>query len=100
MNSVASCTAISRSSSGPWAPEYAAEIVDQVGRDSAASRRPALGHEVDEVPVQFGVRRATRIADPGDVGVARHERVDPADEQLGILDREPELQRRHLRRHR
>ena len=48
--------------------------------------------------MQLDVRRLARLADPGDVGLARHERVHPADEQLGVLDREPELERGDLRR--
>ena len=46
-----------------------AQVVDQVGRTVAPGGAP-LGHQLDEVLVQLGVRRLARLADPGDVGIA------------------------------
>ena len=46
--------------------------------------------------MQLDVRGLSRLADPRDVGLARHERVHPVDEQLGVLDGEPELERGDL----
>ena len=76
MNSVDSCTAISESSSGPCGAGVGAQLVDQVGRTVAAGGAP-LGDEVDEVRVQLGVRRLARVADPGDVGIARRRTRSP-----------------------
>ena len=76
-----------------------AQVVDQVGRPVAAGDTP-FGNEIDEVRVQLRVGRLAGVADTGDVGITLHERVDPRDEQLGVVDREPELQRGHLCRDR
>ena len=103
MNSVDSCTAISESSSGPCGPAWSHSVVDQVGQHvprRVVAGGAALRHEVDEVLVQLDVGGLARVADAGDVGIAVDECVHPRHEQLGVLHREAELQRRDLRGHR